>query len=117
MNEDIEKAVAGQITGADVSVTVDGNRALITVVSDEFESLTRVQKQQKVYDQTLNAVKRQFGSYHQIALRIYANCEREVTGETVRQWFFDRRVPTLDLRGCRHGAKRTRPEADEQKHH
>jgi acid stress-induced BolA-like protein IbaG/YrbA len=49
MNEDIEKAVAGQITGADVSVTVDGNRALITVVSDEFESLTRVQKQQKVY--------------------------------------------------------------------
>jgi hypothetical protein len=32
MNEDIEKAVAGQITGADVSVTVDGNRALITVV-------------------------------------------------------------------------------------
>lgn len=52
------------------------------------------QKQQKVYDRTLNTVKQRFGSYHQIALRIYANCEREVTGETVRQWFFDRRVPT-----------------------
>lgn len=49
MNEDIESAVTSGIEGADVDVVVDGNRALITVVSDAFESLTRVQKQQKVY--------------------------------------------------------------------
>lgn len=49
MNEDIEKAVGEGIGDAEVSVVVDGNRALITVVSDAFETLTRVQKQQKVY--------------------------------------------------------------------
>jgi len=46
---DIEAAVAEQIGDAQVSVVVDGNRALITVVSAEFETLSRVQKQQKVY--------------------------------------------------------------------
>ncbi|MEJ2090171.1 MAG: BolA/IbaG family iron-sulfur metabolism protein [Gammaproteobacteria bacterium] len=49
MNEDIENAVVEGIGDAEVSVVVDGNRALITVVSDAFETLTRVQKQQKVY--------------------------------------------------------------------
>jgi acid stress-induced BolA-like protein IbaG/YrbA len=49
MNEDIESAVAAGIEGAEVSVVVDGDRALITVVSDAFAPLTRVQKQQKVY--------------------------------------------------------------------
>jgi acid stress-induced BolA-like protein IbaG/YrbA len=49
VNEDIEKAVVEGIGDAEVSVVVDGNRALITVVSDAFETLTRVQKQQKVY--------------------------------------------------------------------
>lgn len=49
MDEDIERAIAERIDGAEVDVLVDGNRALITVVSNEFESLGRVQKQQKVY--------------------------------------------------------------------
>ncbi|MGD8829498.1 MAG: BolA/IbaG family iron-sulfur metabolism protein [Pseudomonadales bacterium] len=49
MNEEIAEAVRAKIEGADVDVLVDGNRALITVVSDAFENLSRVQKQQKVY--------------------------------------------------------------------
>ncbi len=49
MNEDIRQAVAARIEGAQVEVAVDGNRALITVISDQFEALNRVQKQQKVY--------------------------------------------------------------------
>ena len=49
MNEEISQAVAGAIADAEVDVVVDGNRALITVVSDSFEGLSRVQKQQKVY--------------------------------------------------------------------
>ena len=49
MNDEISQAVAAVITDAEVSVMVDGNRALITVVSDSFEGLSRVQKQQKVY--------------------------------------------------------------------
>jgi hypothetical protein len=51
-------------------------------------------RQAAAYDRTLRKIRKHFGSYHQIALRIYSNCEREVTGETVRQWFVDRRVPT-----------------------
>lgn len=51
-------------------------------------------RQQQSYDKTLNAIHNHFGSYHTIALRIFQNCGREVTGETVRQWFSDRRVPT-----------------------
>lgn len=49
MNEEIAAVVRSGIEGADVDVTVEGNRALITVVSSAFEGLSRVQKQQKVY--------------------------------------------------------------------
>lgn len=49
MNEDIVQALEAGIEGARAEVMVDGNRALITVVSPAFEGLSRVQKQQKVY--------------------------------------------------------------------
>ena len=51
-------------------------------------------RQTQAYEKTLTVIHNYFGSYHSIALRIYTNCGREVTGETVRQWFADRRVPT-----------------------
>ena len=49
MNEEIASAVSAQIDGAQVAVVVDGNRAEITVISEIFAALTRVQKQQRVY--------------------------------------------------------------------
>lgn len=49
MNQEIAAAVTASIADARVEVLLDGNRVLITVVSAEFESLSRVQKQQKVY--------------------------------------------------------------------
>ncbi len=49
MNDAISQAVSEGIEDAEVDVVLDGNRALITVVSPAFEGLTRVQKQQKVY--------------------------------------------------------------------
>ncbi len=49
MNEEIAAAVRGGIDGAEVTVALDGNRALITVISGAFEGQSRVQKQQKVY--------------------------------------------------------------------
>ena len=49
MNEVITQAVNDGIENAQVEVVLDGNRALITVVSTAFEGLSRVQKQQKVY--------------------------------------------------------------------
>jgi acid stress-induced BolA-like protein IbaG/YrbA len=49
MNDTIAQAIQSGIEGARVDVVVEGNRALITVVSPAFEGLSRVQKQQKVY--------------------------------------------------------------------
>ena len=54
--------------------------------------LTR--RQIQAYDRTILQIRDFFGSYHSIALRIYSNCGREVTSETIRMWFAERRVPT-----------------------
>ena len=64
MNEAIAAAIRSRMADADVDVHLDGNRALITVVSADFEDLSRVKKQQLVYaciedyirDGTLHAV-------------------------------------------------------------
>jgi len=49
MIEEISTAIREGIEGAQVSVQLEGNRALITVVSEVFEPLSRVRKQQAVY--------------------------------------------------------------------
>ncbi len=49
MEEEISARIAERIETASVNVTVDGNRALIEVVSPVFADMTRVQKQQAVY--------------------------------------------------------------------
>jgi len=49
VNEDIAAAIRSRIADAEVDVLVEGNRALITVVSPVFENLSRVKKQQQVY--------------------------------------------------------------------
>lgn len=49
MNEDIIAAIRDRIPDAEVDVLLDGNLALITVVSTAFEDLSRVRKQQLVY--------------------------------------------------------------------
>jgi acid stress-induced BolA-like protein IbaG/YrbA len=49
MEQDIVERVSAQIPNSIVNVNIDGNRALIEVVSDTFESMSRVQKQQAVY--------------------------------------------------------------------
>lgn len=59
---------------------------------DLNNALTR--RQEQAYDRTLRHIRERFGSYHTVALRIFSNCGRELTGETVRAWFAERRVPT-----------------------
>ncbi|MBX3705118.1 MAG: BolA/IbaG family iron-sulfur metabolism protein [Pseudomonadales bacterium] len=64
MKDVIRAAVEAGIPGAQVEAEVEGNRALITVVSDVFADMSRVRKQQAVYaciqhliaDGTLHAV-------------------------------------------------------------
>jgi acid stress-induced BolA-like protein IbaG/YrbA len=64
VNEQIVQAVQERLPDAAVDVALDGNRAVITVVSAAFEGMSRVRKQQTVYacidsliaDGTLHAV-------------------------------------------------------------
>jgi acid stress-induced BolA-like protein IbaG/YrbA len=49
MQEEITRRVRDAIADATVSVAVDGNRAMIDVVSPVFSDLSRVKKQQLVY--------------------------------------------------------------------
>jgi acid stress-induced BolA-like protein IbaG/YrbA len=64
MKEEIVAAIQAQMPDARVDAQIDGNRALITVVSAAFAGKSRVQQQQAVYrcidtfikDGTLHAV-------------------------------------------------------------
>ena len=49
MQDEITEKIHAAIPGAEVAVSVDGDRALIEVVSDHFAGMNRVQKQQAVY--------------------------------------------------------------------
>jgi acid stress-induced BolA-like protein IbaG/YrbA len=49
MQETIVERVAEAFPGAEIKVELDGNRALIEVVSAHFSGLSRVKKQQSVY--------------------------------------------------------------------
>ena len=49
MQEEITRRGLDAIADATVSVAVDGNRAMIDVVSPVFSDLSRVKKQQLVY--------------------------------------------------------------------
>ena len=49
MHAELEERLSARFPGAQVDVQLDGNRALITIVSDQFEGLNRVKKQQAVY--------------------------------------------------------------------
>jgi acid stress-induced BolA-like protein IbaG/YrbA len=49
MNQQIENAIREGVPGAEIDVYVDGNRALITVISESFDGMSRVQKQQAIY--------------------------------------------------------------------
>jgi len=46
---EISEKITGQFADAVVTVNLDGNRAVIEVVSEAFADMNRVQKQQAVY--------------------------------------------------------------------
>jgi acid stress-induced BolA-like protein IbaG/YrbA len=67
MNEEIERAVRERMPDAEVTATVEGNRAAITVVSQTFEAMSRVQKQQAVYACINHLI--QDGTLHAVSIR------------------------------------------------
>ena len=57
-------------------------------------NLTMSKRQEQAYDKTLAKIRDKIGSYHTIAVRVQINCGKEHTGQGMRQWFSERRVPT-----------------------
>ena len=49
MQDDVRNRVENAIPGAQVSVEIEGNRAVIVVISEHFDGMSRVKKQQEVY--------------------------------------------------------------------
>lgn len=49
MQEEISARITARLNAQSVRVELDGNRAVIEVVSDAFADMNRVQKQQAVY--------------------------------------------------------------------
>ena len=49
MHDEINKRIAEALTPEHLEIQIDGNRAALLIVSDQFESLNRVKRQQKVY--------------------------------------------------------------------
>ena len=49
LDSEIEKRIRDALPGGDVDVVVEGNRALVRVTSDSFETLSRVRRHQAVY--------------------------------------------------------------------
>ncbi len=49
MQAELVERLSSRFSDAQVDVQVDGNRASITVLSSEFDGLSRVKKQQAVY--------------------------------------------------------------------
>ena len=49
MNTEITARIQQALPGSQVEVHIEGNRALIQVVSSAFEGMTRVQRHQAVY--------------------------------------------------------------------
>lgn len=50
-------------------------------------------RQQAAYDRTCARIYEELKSYHAIAVRTHALTDELVTGETIRLWFSERRIP------------------------
>jgi len=74
MTEEITNLIRKRIPDAEVDAAVEGNRAQITVVSKEFEGLTRVRKQQLVYACIDHLISD--GSLHAVSIRALTPGER-----------------------------------------
>ncbi len=67
MKSVIVERIVEAIPGSRVEVDVDGNRAVITVISDHFTGMSRVQKHQAVYGCIENFIAD--GSLHAVSIK------------------------------------------------
>jgi len=67
MEDTIEARVRSHIDGAQVKVSGEGNRFEIQVTSSKFEGMSRVQRQQMVYEAISDLIRD--GSVHAVTIR------------------------------------------------
>ncbi len=67
MIEDIKARIRSEFPDSEVSVMVEGNRALIEVTADAFAGLSRVQRHQAVYRCIQGLIAD--GSLHAVSIR------------------------------------------------
>jgi acid stress-induced BolA-like protein IbaG/YrbA len=67
MHDAIKQAISDALPGAEIDVHLDGNRALITVISEVFRTMSRVQKQQTIYGCIATFISD--GSLHAVTIR------------------------------------------------
>ena len=74
MDNEISRAIRERMPDAEVQAAVDGNRAVITVVSETFAGMSRVRKQQAVYACIDAFIKD--GTLHAVSIRALTPAER-----------------------------------------
>ncbi len=66
MQTRVNEAVQGAFADAEISVEVEGNRAMIQVTADAFEGMNRVKRQQAVYAAINDLI--QSGELHAVSI-------------------------------------------------
>ena len=69
-NTEIEKLLVKELNLAEAHVTSDGSHFQIIAVSDEFESMSRVKKQQTIYAPLKSMIAD--GSMHAISIKTFS---------------------------------------------
>ncbi|WP_394172721.1 BolA family protein [Thalassotalea litorea] len=70
---DIEKILNDALTLDDLRVTFDGSQCSIIAVSDSFEEMSRVKKQQTVYAPLTEAINQ--GQIHAVSIKTFTNSQ------------------------------------------
>ncbi|TLU66694.1 BolA/IbaG family iron-sulfur metabolism protein [Thalassotalea litorea] len=70
---DIEKILNDALTLDDLRVTFDGSQCSIIAVSDSFDDMSRVKKQQTVYAPLTEAINQ--GHIHAVSIKTFTNSQ------------------------------------------
>ena len=73
--EQIQALIENAIEGATAKVTVNGNSCQVSVISDSFEGLSRVKKQQLVYGCLNDDIAS--GALHAVTMQTFTQAEWE----------------------------------------
>lgn len=76
--EDIEKALAAEFAGADITAAGDGGKYQVRIISDAFAGLNAVKRQQSVY-RVLNPHIAS-GAIHAISMQLLTSGEHAAAG-------------------------------------